>query len=179
MLLLSALVAFEIWNVRSLSFSCFLLNAVFGCFHHFVFTLLLRTVTPVMSFSILVGLGLDYDIFLLSRVVEYRDAGFDIRQCIVQGVDKTGNIITAAGLIMAVAFSGLLMSSVGVLNQTSFFMVFAVLLDTFVIRMIMVPAIMGILGEYNWYPYGFLCHKKEDGQDFEGDLHHNYAVLSD
>ena len=70
---------------------------------------------------------------------------------------------------MAVAFSGLLMSSVGVLNQTSFFMVFSVLLDTFLIRMIMVPAIMGILGDWNWWPYYSLCNHQKKGSTSAAD----------
>jgi uncharacterized membrane protein YdfJ with MMPL/SSD domain len=56
--------------------------------------------TPVMSFSILVGLGLDYDIFLYSRIYEYRLEGYSDRAAIAHGVYKTGGIITAAGIIM-------------------------------------------------------------------------------
>ena len=54
--------------------------------------------TPVMTFSILVGLALDYDLFLFTRVKEYRHQGYTNRAAIIKGVDKTGGIITAAGL---------------------------------------------------------------------------------
>ena len=107
---------------------------------------------PVMCFSILVGLGLDYDIFLLTRIVEFRDQGYTEKASIMMGLCKTGGIITAAGIIMAIAFSGLLFSSEMLLNQCSFYLVFAVLVDTFVIRTVMVPAIMGMAGAANWYP---------------------------
>jgi uncharacterized membrane protein YdfJ with MMPL/SSD domain len=76
---------------------------------------------PVMCFSILVGLGLDYDIFLLTRIVEFRDQGYTEKASIMMGLCKTGGIITAAGIIMAIAFSGLLFSSEMLLNQCSFY----------------------------------------------------------
>ena len=98
------------------------------------------------------GLGLDYDIFLLSRVVEYVDNGHSTTDSIIHGLDKTGHIITAAGLIMAVAFGGLLFSNISILNECSFFLVVSVLLDTFLVRSILVPALMAIFGEWNWWP---------------------------
>ena len=78
---------------------------------------------PVMSFSILVGLSLDYDVFLISRIVEYRELGVSDEGSILFGLYKTGRIITAAGIIMAIAFAGLLMSEEGTMNQLSFFLV--------------------------------------------------------
>jgi len=112
-------------------------------------------IPPILSFSIVVGLGLDYDVFLLSRILEAREDVHvlsDDRQAIVIGLTKTGSTITAAGCIMATAFSGLLFSSEPVLNQISFFLVFAVLVDTFVIRALFVPALMTALRGNNWWP---------------------------
>eukprot|EP00048_Salpingoeca_helianthica_P017415 m.237109 g.237109 ORF g.237109 m.237109 type:complete len:844 (-) comp20941_c0_seq1:46-2577(-) len=109
-------------------------------------------IPPVLSFSILVGLGLDYDIFLLTRIVEYRRQGLSDRGSILLGLARTGRIITAAGGIMAVAFFGLLFSKIGLLNQMSFLLVFAVLIDTLFIRTMVVPAIMTLLGRANWFP---------------------------
>lgn len=77
---------------------------------------------PCMVFSILVGLGLDYDIFLLSRVVEYREAGYTEEVAILYGLAKTGRIITAAGCIMALAFGGLLLSSEVAMNELAFYL---------------------------------------------------------
>ena len=65
---------------------------------------------------------------------------------------KTGGIITAAGVIMAIAFSGLMISSLVVMKQLGFILCFAVLVDTFVIRTILVPAIMSIADKWNWWP---------------------------
>ncbi len=108
--------------------------------------------TPVMSFSILIGLGLDYDIFLLSRVSEYRNNGYTERASVIKGLYRTGGIISMAGVIMAIAFSGMMFSSVMILNEFGFILALAVLIDTFIIRTILVPAIMSLASKWNWWP---------------------------
>jgi uncharacterized membrane protein YdfJ with MMPL/SSD domain len=117
--------------------------------------------SPVMCFSILVGLGLDYDIFLLSRIYEYRKMGYSEAYSIAMGLDKTSGIISAAGIIMAIAFSGLLLSTEMLLNQCAFYLVFAVLVDTFVMEVLLVPCIMRLLGKWNWWP----CKMPEPTKD--------------
>ena len=108
--------------------------------------------TPVMSFSILIGLGLDYDIFLLSRISEYRNNGYTERSSIIKGLYRTGGIISMAGVIMAIAFSGMLFSNTMILNEFGFILTLAVLIDTFIIRTILVPAIMSLASRWNWWP---------------------------
>jgi len=107
---------------------------------------------PIVSFSLIVGIGLDYDIFLLVRIKEYREMGYSTHEAIVLGYAKTGHIITAAGVIMAVAFSGLLFSDIPGMNMLSFYMVFSVIFDTFVVRSLLVPSTMSLLREANWWP---------------------------
>jgi predicted RND superfamily exporter protein len=107
---------------------------------------------PVMCFSIIVGLGLDYDVFLISRVYEFRANGYTDHSAAVKGICSTGFIITAAGMIMAVAFGGLFTSTELILNQTAFLLVFAVLLDTFVVRTLCVPALLGLTDHFSWWP---------------------------
>merc|ERR1712223_100899 len=108
---------------------------------------------PVMTVTILIGLALDYDIFLFARIYEYRVmGGVPTHEAIVRGVYKTGSIITAAGIIMGIAFCGLLLSAITSLNQTGFILVIAVLVDTFVIRTSLVPAVLSIAKEINWWP---------------------------
>eukprot|EP00929_Paragymnodinium_shiwhaense_P009458 TRINITY_DN11363_c0_g2_i2.p1 TRINITY_DN11363_c0_g2~~TRINITY_DN11363_c0_g2_i2.p1 ORF type:complete len:906 (+),score=182.18 TRINITY_DN11363_c0_g2_i2:59-2776(+) len=101
---------------------------------------------------IAIALGLDYDIFLISRIVEFRAAGMSDRESIVKGVVQTGGIISGAGIIMALAFSGLLMSPKLQLQQFSLLLIISVLLDTFVVRTVLVPALMLSAGEWNWWP---------------------------
>eukprot|EP01062_Namystynia_karyoxenos_P071654 TRINITY_DN672_c0_g1_i5.p1 TRINITY_DN672_c0_g1~~TRINITY_DN672_c0_g1_i5.p1 ORF type:complete len:818 (+),score=330.97 TRINITY_DN672_c0_g1_i5:860-3313(+) len=122
-------------------------------------------INPLLSFSIIVGVGLDYDIFLITRIVEYRriyglqypdrDPFENTKEAIKTGLTKTAGIITAAGVIMAIAFSGLLLSREPVMNQLAFYMVFAVLFDTFIVRPVLVPATMSLLFEWNWWPCTF------------------------
>ena len=135
----------------------------------------LVSLVPVISFSIIVGIGLDYDIFLLVRVKEFRLSAHSTTDSFARGtlelkklfdknsfffilkskkgLYKTGGIITAAGLIMAIAFGGLLFSNSPEINQLAFFLMFAVLFDTFIVRSILVPILGGILGELNFWPY--------------------------
>jgi len=114
-------------------------------------------VAPVMSFSVIVGLGLDYDVFLISRILELRlqkeNGGHTHESSITEGLAATGGIITAAGLIMAVAFGSLMFSSTPALVQWSFMLTIAVLMDTFVVRPLVVPILMGYTGKYSWWPH--------------------------
>lgn len=108
---------------------------------------------PLMAVSIIVGLALDYDVFLMSRILEYRQEGYEHKSSIAAGLDATGGIITAAGLIMAFAFGSLMFSSNPVLYQWSFLITTAVVLDTFVVRSLVVPVLTSLCGEtLCWFP---------------------------
>lgn len=107
---------------------------------------------PLVAFSIIVGTSLDYDVFILMHIYEMYDNGFKPREAVARGLYGTGFIITAAGVIMALAFLGLVLAEEPSVNEMGFYMVFAVLFDTFVVRSLMVPAIMGMLGEASWFP---------------------------
>eukprot|EP01060_Flectonema_neradi_P003865 TRINITY_DN1251_c5_g1_i1.p1 TRINITY_DN1251_c5_g1~~TRINITY_DN1251_c5_g1_i1.p1 ORF type:complete len:882 (+),score=137.92 TRINITY_DN1251_c5_g1_i1:102-2747(+) len=127
---------------------------------HWLFTSLhefdgdaIQWLVPSLTITIIIGLGLDYDIYLLSRVEEIRvNTRCTDEEAIVQALQKTGSVISGAGIIMAIAFSGLMMSSVVVLNQFGVLLCVSVILDTFVIRTILLPAIMMIAGQWNWWP---------------------------
>jgi RND superfamily putative drug exporter len=120
----------------------------------------LSWLVPIMSFSILVGLALDYDVFLVTRILELRCSGYKHKSSIAAGLDATGGIITAAGIIMAVSFGSLLSSASPALNQWSFLLTTGVLIDTFVVRTLVVPALMAMVdGKHAWYP-----RRLEDGQ---------------
>lgn len=107
---------------------------------------------PIMAFSVIVGLALDYDVFLVSRILEYRLQGYEHKTSIAAGLHSTGGIITAAGLIMAFAFGSLMLTSNPVLYQWSFLLTTAVLLETFVIRTIVVPTMTSLAGRCCWWP---------------------------
>ena len=119
---------------------------------------------PVMATSIIIGLGLDYDIFTVERIKENVWKGLDNKEAIAQGIDKTGRIITGAGIIMMIAFGGLMFSSSIILVQFGFILTFAVFLDTFVVRTILVPAIMGFGEKWNWWPSHPPSYEKDSKQ---------------
>eukprot|EP00757_Euglenozoa_sp_SAG-D1_P015937 gene15937-4817_t len=109
-------------------------------------------VVPVQSFSIICGLALDYDVFLLTRIIEYRQKGFMDQAALTKAVYRTGRIISFAGVIMAIAFLSLGVSHITLLNEAGAILGVSVLVDTFVIRTILVPAFMSLKPSLNWWP---------------------------
>lgn len=109
-------------------------------------------VVPLIALSIIVGLGIDYDIFLFTRITEVRHEGKSADEAIRIGYYHTGSVITGAGIVMSIAFCGLIFSKQLVLRQLGFFLSTSVLLDTFIIRMMVVPTLLHFLGDLNWWP---------------------------
>ena len=112
-------------------------------------------IIPIMSFSILVGLALDYDIFLMTRMVEFRRLGWSDRASICLAIQKTGYIISTAGLIMSISFAGLLIPPTIVLNQYGFALFLGVAIDTFIVRTVLMPAVVAASGSHTnvfWWP---------------------------
>eukprot|EP01059_Diplonema_ambulator_P030443 TRINITY_DN5215_c1_g1_i1.p1 TRINITY_DN5215_c1_g1~~TRINITY_DN5215_c1_g1_i1.p1 ORF type:complete len:905 (+),score=169.70 TRINITY_DN5215_c1_g1_i1:1988-4702(+) len=108
---------------------------------------------PSMAICITVALGMDYDVFLLTRIYEYRsEHKYTSEAAIIKGLCKTGPIITGAGIIMTIAFAGLILSSCVALNQFGVILCVSVLLDTFVVRSLFVPATMFLCKEWVWWP---------------------------
>jgi uncharacterized membrane protein YdfJ with MMPL/SSD domain len=126
-------------------------------------------VVPLMLTTIVVGLGCDYDIFLFTRVSELRAEGKTPDRAIAEGYYHTGEVITGAGLVMAIAFSGLALSGMPTLRQMGVFLAGSVLLDTFIVRMLMVPPLLHFLGRFNWWP------NKYSRRDFHEDT--SYSLI--
>src|SRR4051794_20795596 len=106
---------------------------------------------PIFLFAVLFGLSMDYEVFLLSRIREEWDRRGDNEAAIAYGLEHTGRIITAAAIIMIAAFGGFLAGSFVGLQEFGLGLSAAVLLDATVVRAILVPATMKLLGEWNWY----------------------------
>jgi uncharacterized membrane protein YdfJ with MMPL/SSD domain len=117
---------------------------------------------PLFTFCVLMGLALDYDIFLFARVVEYRAKGYDNRSAVVKGMCQTGPVISAAGMIMALAFSSNMLGPFGYGNQMGFIMTVGVLVDTFIIRMCLVPCFLCMLESLNYWPVKMPAATKVD-----------------
>ena len=106
---------------------------------------------PFFSFVLLVALGVDYNIFLMSRVKEECRPG-DVPGGTARALASTGKIITSCGIIMAGTFSALMFSPVSLIVQVGFATVIGLLLDTFIVRCMVVPALVVKFGELNWWP---------------------------
>lgn len=112
---------------------------------------------PLMLFVILVVLAADYSIFLMSRVKEEAET-HGLREGVERGVTHTGGVISACGLILAGTFAALMATSIGSLIQMGFAISFGVLLDTFVVRPLLLPALTRILGRWAWWPGALFRH---------------------
>ena len=106
---------------------------------------------PLFLFTILFGLSMDYHVFLLSRIRENYDATGDTEEAISFGIRSTGRLITGAALIMVAVFWGFSTGSLIGLQQMGFGLGLAILLDATIVRCVMVPASMKLLGKWNWY----------------------------
>ena len=106
---------------------------------------------PLFLFAVLFGLSMDYHVFLLSRIRErFRETG-DNTDAVAHGVASTGRIITGAALIIIAVFSGFARGDLVMFQQMGFGVAVALLLDATVVRLVLVPAAMELLGERNWY----------------------------
>jgi putative drug exporter of the RND superfamily len=108
-------------------------------------------VIPIVVFVLLVALGADYNIFLMSRVREEAE-GKGTRQGIRVASAYTGGIITSCGIILAGTFAAMMVAPLQTLFQVGLAVAIGVLVDTFIIRAVLVPAIAALLGEKNWWP---------------------------
>lgn len=106
---------------------------------------------PILLFCVLFGLSMDYHVFILSRIREHYDISHNNRESVAVGLRTTGKIITGAALIMVVVFGAFSMGSMLALQQLGFGLAVAVLIDATLIRSVLVPAVMTIVGDRNWY----------------------------
>jgi RND superfamily putative drug exporter len=106
---------------------------------------------PVFLFCMLFGLSMDYQVFLLSRIKERYDETGDTREAVGYGVGRTAGIITGAAAIMVCVFAGMASGELVMFQQWGFGLAVAILLDATIVRTIVVPAAMELLGDWNWY----------------------------
>ena len=108
---------------------------------------------PGLTFIILVAVGADYNMLLISRIRDESPHG--MRSGVIRTVGSTGGVITAAGLIFAASMFGLLFASITMMVQAGFVLGMGILLDTFLVRTVTVPAIAALVGRANWWPSRF------------------------
>ena len=106
---------------------------------------------PVIMFAILFGLSMDYEVFLLSRVREEFLRGRSTARAVTEGLARTARVITAAALIMVAVFGAFALSPEVFLKLIGIGMAAAILIDATIVRMVLVPAVMQLLGDRNWW----------------------------
>jgi RND superfamily putative drug exporter len=106
---------------------------------------------PMMLFAIVFGLSMDYEVFLLSRIKEEYDRTHDNATAVAHGLAKTARLITAAAAVMICVFASFVLSDLRVLKLIGFGLAFAVFIDATVVRLVLVPATMELLGDRNWW----------------------------
>ncbi|MET0894350.1 MAG: MMPL family transporter [Acidimicrobiia bacterium] len=106
---------------------------------------------PMMMFAVLFGLSMDYQVFLLTRVREEYDATGNTREAVVLGLSRTARVITSAALIMIFVFGAFVLNLSAEVKMFGFGLGFAVFVDATIVRMMLVPSIMEILGDANWW----------------------------
>ena len=106
---------------------------------------------PLFLFSVLFGLSMDYQVFLLSRIKEEYDRTGDNKHAVSQGIGVTAGIITGAALIMLAVFAGFATGKLVMFEQMGFGLGVAILVDATLVRLVLVPSAMSLLGKWNWY----------------------------
>jgi RND superfamily putative drug exporter len=111
----------------------------------------LELTQPVLLFAIAFGLATDYGVFLLSRIKEAHDAGLPNREAVALGLERTGRVVTAAALLFCVAVGAFATSGILIVKELGIGIALAVAIDASLVRALLVPSLMALLGEWNWW----------------------------
>src|SRR5262249_49142886 len=111
---------------------------------------------PILLFAIAFRLATDYRVFLLARMKEAQDRGIANDQAVATGLERTGRIVTAAALLFSVAIGAFVTSRLIFIKELGLGIALAVLIDAFVIRGLLLPSLMELLGKWNWWAPGAL-----------------------
>lgn len=111
---------------------------------------------PLACFNIVVGIALSYDLLTLVKVLEQRWQGIDSQVAVIRGTAAVGREISVSALITTIVFSGLLVSEIPAINQMAFYFVVSAVVQAFIFRLFFTPALMSMLGQWNWWPMQLL-----------------------
>jgi RND superfamily putative drug exporter len=106
---------------------------------------------PIMIFAFLFGLSMDYEVFILSRIREEYDRRGSTNPAVIEGIGRTGRLVTSAALILFLAFLSLTSTPETDIKVFATGLGFGILLDATIVRMLLVPALVSLFGEWNWY----------------------------
>jgi RND superfamily putative drug exporter len=111
----------------------------------------LESTQPILLFAVAFGLSTDYGVFLLTRIKEARDAGAGDREAVAVGLERTGRVVTFAALLFCIAIGAFATSEVVFIKELGVGTALAVLIDAFLVRALLVPSLMALLGRWNWW----------------------------
>jgi putative drug exporter of the RND superfamily len=114
---------------------------------------------PIVAFAIVFGLSMDYEVFLVARVLEARRSGLDEMDAIPEGLARTAGLITSAAAIMIVVFAAFTFGDFLVVKMIGFTLAVAVLIDATLVRIVIGPALLRIAGDWNWWPGGLATER--------------------
>jgi len=116
---------------------------------------------PIVAFAIVFGLSMDYEVFLVARVLEARRSGLSEMDAIPEGMARTAGLITSAAAIMIVVFAAFTFGDFLVVKMIGFTLAVAVLIDATLVRIVIGPALLRIAGDWNWWPGGLATSRRE------------------
>jgi RND superfamily putative drug exporter len=116
---------------------------------------------PIVTFAIVFGLSMDYEVFLVARVLEARRSGLSEVDAIPEGMARTAGLITSAAAIMIVVFAAFTFGSFLVVKMIGFTLAVAVFIDATLVRIVIGPALLRIAGDWNWWPGGLATARKD------------------
>ncbi len=111
-------------------------------------------IVPILSFAIVFGLSMDYEVFLVTRVLEERRGGLSERSAVIEGLARTAGLITSAAAIMIAVFAAFTVGKFLVIQMLGFTLAVAVFIDATAVRMVVGPALLQLAGDWNWWPFG-------------------------
>ena len=115
---------------------------------------------PIVAFAIVFGLSMDYEVFLVARVLEARRSGLSETEAIPEGMARTAGLITSAAAIMIVVFAAFTFGNFLVVKMIGFTLAVAVLIDATLVRIVIGPALLRLAGDWNWWPWGLATPRK-------------------
>jgi putative drug exporter of the RND superfamily len=117
-------------------------------------------IVPIVAFAIVFGLSMDYEVFLVARVLEARRCGLSELEAIPEGIAKTAGLITSAAAIMIVVFAAFTFGNFLVIKMLGFTLAIAVFIDATIVRIVIGPALLRVAGDWNWWPGGLTSARR-------------------
>jgi RND superfamily putative drug exporter len=136
--------------------------AIISALFYFTFNLPILDFAPLFAVVTMLGVGIDYDIFFLTRIREEVLSGKTDNEAIITAIDKLWVTIFCLGLVLATVFASLIITNIAILQEISLAVAAAVMLDVSVVILFFVPSLMGLAQKFNWWPSKISKNKKQE-----------------